>query len=90
MDDETRDRCHYIQRLAEEQTLDLFETMEHAGLIVSRDKGVMIQKAVLALAIIQLEDQQHTVLANLGGVQTVSGAVRGCLKFLEVFAKGIR
>lgn len=88
LDDETRDHCHRVRRHAEDG--DLFELLERAGLLVSADKRVMIQKAVMAFAITQLEDQQPTVLANLGGGQTVTDTVRGCVKFLELFAKGLR
>lgn len=90
LDEQTRAHCHHIQALCIDQGLDLFETLERAGLLVSHDKGVMVQKGILAMAIIQLEDQQHTTLAFLGGEQTVTGAVRGCVKFLEMFTKGIR
>lgn len=88
MDDETRDHCHRVREYAEDG--DLFETLERAGLLVSVDKRVMIQKAIMAFAITQLEDQQPVVLANLGGGQTVTDAVRGCVKFLEMFTRGIR
>lgn len=88
LDDETRDHCHRVREYAEDG--DLFELLERAGLLVSVDKRVMIQKAIVAFAITQLEDQQPTVLANLGGGQTVTDTVRGCVKFLEMFARGIR
>lgn len=91
LDDETRAHCRHIRDLVEaDGCMDLFETLEAAGLLVSRDKGVQIQRDILAMAAMQLESQQHTTLATLGGGQTVTGAVRGCLKFLEMFTKGIR
>lgn len=90
LDDETRAHCRHLQKLAESEGLNLFETLERAGLLVSVDKRIMIQKAIMAFAITQLEDQQPVVLANLGGGQTVTDTVRGCVKFLELFARGIR
>lgn len=89
LDDATRAHCLHVQRLAEEQGLPLWDTLEQAGLIVSDDKRKLIQQGVLAFAIMQLENQQHTVLANIGGGQTVTGAVRGCVAFLEMFTKGL-
>lgn len=90
LDDATRAHCEYLNKLSAEQGLDLFETMEKAGLLLSTDKRLMVQKSTIAMAIVRLEDQQHTDLGHMGGAQTVSGAVRGCVKFLENFARSLR
>lgn len=90
LDDHTRAHCHYVQKKAEEEGLDLFELLERAGLLVSDDKRILIQQGTMAYAIMQLEAQQHTILANIGGGQTVTGAVNGCVKFLEMFTKGLK
>lgn len=90
LDDETRAKFHRLREYAEHEGLKLEEVLEEYGLLLSHDKGVMVQKGTLALALIQLEDQQPTILANIGGGQTVTGAVRGCVKFLEMYAKGLR
>lgn len=90
LDDETRFKFRRLQEYAAHEGYVLEEVLEEYGLLVSHDKGIMIQKGTIALALVQLEDQQHTVLANIGGGQTVSGAVRGCIKFLEMFAKGLK
>lgn len=68
---------------------DLYETLERAGLLLSLDRRKLIEAAVLANLLVQLEDQQHTALAQLGGGQTVTGAVNGCTKFIELFAKSL-
>lgn len=90
LDDATRAHCLHVQKLSEDQGIPLFTLLEQAGLIVSDDKRTMIMKATIAMALSQLESQQHTILANIGGGQTVTGAVRGCVKFLEMYAKGLR
>lgn len=90
LDDHTRAHCHHIRDLAADQGFDLFELLEQAGLLVSDDKRLMIQKSTMAFALTQLEDQQPTILANLGGEQTVTGAVKGCVRFLEMFTRGLR
>jgi hypothetical protein len=89
LDEATQAHCLHVQKLAEEQGYPLFDLLERAGLIVSDDKRTMIMKATIAMALLQLEDQQHTTLAQIGGGQTVTGAVQGCIKFLELYAKGL-
>jgi hypothetical protein len=90
LDDATLAHCLHVQKLAEEQGIPLFTLLEQAGLIVSDHKRTLIMKATIAQALMQLETQQHTVLAQIGGGQTVTGAVNGCVKFLEMYAKGLR
>ena len=90
LDEATRAHCEYLKNLCADQNLDLFETLEKAGLLLSTDKRLMVQKSTIAMALIHLEDQQHTDLGHLGGAQTVSGAVRGCIKFLENFTRSMR
>ena len=90
LDEATRAHCTYLEKLCTEQGLDLFETMEKAGLLLSTDKRLLVQRSTVAMALIHLEEQQHTDLAALGNGQTVSGAVRGCIRFLENFARSMR
>jgi hypothetical protein len=89
LDAHTRARCHHVQQYAEREGYDLFETLEAAGLLVSEDKRALISQLTVLAAVMQLEDQQHTTLAHLGGGQTVTGAVLGCVKFLNMFAKSL-
>jgi hypothetical protein len=89
LDDATRAHCHHVQELAAQEGLDLFETMERAGLLVSADKRKAIEYHVLTDLLIQLGDQQDTSLAlGLGKEMTVTGAVRGVTRFIELFTKG--
>lgn len=90
LDEHTYNHCLHVQKVAEEQGMPLFATLDKAGLIVTDEKRALISQLTVAAAIMQLEDQQHTVLAALGGEQTVTGAVKGCLKFLEMFARGLK
>lgn len=90
LDEHTRNHCLHVQKMAEREGLSLFELLEQAGLLVSDDKRLLIQQGTMAFVITQLEAQQHTILANLGGGQTVTGAVNGCVKFLEMFTKGLK
>ena len=90
LDEATRAHCEYLKNLCADQNLDLFETLEKAGLLLSTDKRLMVQKSTIAMAIVHLEDQQHTDIAALSGRQTVTGAVQGCIQFLENFARSMR
>lgn len=90
LDEATRAHCLYLEKLCADQGLDLFKTMEQAGLLLSTDKRIMVQRSTIAMALVQLEDQQPTILANLGGGQTVTDTVRGCVKFLELLARGLK
>lgn len=89
LDEPTRSHCHHIQKLAATEGLDLFETLEKAGLIVSADRRKGIEYHVLTDLLGQLGDQQDTSLAlGLGKEMTVTGAVRGVTRFIELFAQG--
>jgi hypothetical protein len=89
LDDSTRAHCHHIQQLCTGEGLDLFEAMEKAGLLVSADKRKAIEYHVLTELLGQLGDQQDTSLAlGLGKEMTVTGAVRGVTRFIELFTQG--
>lgn len=89
LDEATRAHCHYIQQLCAAEGLDLFETMEKAGLLVSADKRKGVEYNVLTELLMQLGDQQDTSLAlGLGKEMTVTGAVRGVTRFIELFTRG--
>lgn len=90
LDDHTRAHAEHIMALVEFEGLNLLDTLERAGLLLSDDKRIQVQRDTLHMAIAQLDQQQHTVLAQMGAAQTVSGAVRGCVKFLEHLAKALR
>ena len=90
LDEATRAHCLYLENLCTEQGLDLYETMEKAGLLLSVDKRILVGQGTIAMALIHLESQQPTDLGHLGGGQTVTDTVRGCIRFLENFARSLR
>ena len=90
LDDDTRNHCHRVNEMADRQGWDLFETLDRAGLLVTTDKRVMIETSTLSALLIALEAQQPTAFSTLGGAQTVTGAVTGVIKFIEMFTKSLQ
>jgi hypothetical protein len=90
LDDYTRGRCKYAEMLSLRDGKDLFETLERAGLLVTMDRRLQIELDMLSVLLSQLESQEAFILAGFGGDQTVTGAVRGTIKFVELFQKTLR
>lgn len=90
LDDSTRARCKHAAEMALRDGRDLFETLEKAGLLVTRDRQREIEIDTVHTLLAQLDQSQPFILAGFGGDQTVTGAVRGVVKFVELFAKSLQ
>jgi hypothetical protein len=87
LDDETRTDCKHAEQIALRDGRDLFEIMDRVGLLVTRDRHREIETNIVQVLLGQLSSQQTFLLASLGGDQSVTGAVNGVLKFVELFAR---
>lgn len=90
LDDYTRAACRHAEKMATQNGWDLYETLERAGLLLTKEKRTMVEVAALSALLVQLEDQQSFVLAGFGGDQSITGAVKGVLKFIELFARNLQ
>jgi hypothetical protein len=87
LDDNTRSRCHSAAAVAERNGWDLFETMDRLCLLTTDDQRRQVEIRTVQSLWSQLDQQQDFLLASLGGDQTVTGAVRGVMKFIELYAQ---
>lgn len=90
LDETTRARCHHAEAMATRDGRDLFETLEKAGLLLTGDKQREVEIATIHSLLAQLDQSQPYILAGFGGDQTVTGAVNGVIKFVELFAKTLK
>jgi len=90
LDDQTRAACIRLEAMARRNGWDLWETLERGGIVLSSDRRAMVERGTVAALLVQLEDIPHTAFpALVNGNQTVTGAVNGVVKFIELFAKGL-
>lgn len=87
LDDHTRDRCNKAAGMAGHNGWDLFETMDRLCLLMTSDQRRQVEVQTVQSLWSQLDQQQDFLLASLGGDQTVTGAVRGVMKFIELYAQ---
>ena len=87
IDEFTRARLNEIEVEARKRGTSLFEELDRYGLLSTYAETRKSQRAALIALYQKLEDMSPTALAALGGNQTITGAVGGCLKFIELFLK---
>lgn len=87
LDDYTRASLRHAEVIALRDGRDLFETMESAGLLMTKDREREISIQAIHSLLAQLDQQQSFILAGLGGGQTITGAVRGFFRFCELYAE---
>ena len=88
IDPETRSRLRIVAEHAVINGRDLYEDLDRAGLLATKDRLNQAQVFALYSAVQQLEDQPTQALANLGGGQnTAADAHRGAIEFLRFIIK---
>ena len=90
LDDYTRTRCGAYTAQAVKEGRDIWEVLDSRALLLTEDRKRTIEAQAIEALLGQLDLQLDTALAEFGGGQTVTGAVRGVKRFIETYAKGFK
>lgn len=89
VDKDLKDRLDQLEAICRQNGWNLWEALDNGGLLLTPGRRLLVEETVLAVLLQRLDSQQHVTLAQLGGGQTVSGAVRGCVNFIDAFREDL-
>lgn len=87
IDPKTRSEFSDLHERAMVEGTSFLELLDRYHLLATEDQRKEVQRWTAEYLILGLEGLQPTQIAALGGNQTVTGAVNGCIQYIKMYIK---